>query len=129
MDALSQGVQRERLAHVSCLQGVVGYTASDADRLSNILLVGGGVCSESVFPQWLLRGKRVLPRGLQHPVQCIFYSLGLQFVNGCSAKTTQKRGVSVLLRCCQQKKGERNNGKFCDTQDRKTEAWERDSDQ
>ena len=72
---LPQGVQRERLAHVSCLQGVVGYTASDADRLSNILLAHGGVCSESVFPQWRLRGKRVLPRGLQHPVQCIFYSL------------------------------------------------------
>ena len=41
MDVLSQGVQRERLAHISCLQGVVGYTASDVDRPSNILLLSG----------------------------------------------------------------------------------------
>lgn len=49
---LPQGVQRERLAHVSCLQGVVGYTATDADRLRNMLLVGGGAYSVHVFPQW-----------------------------------------------------------------------------
>ena len=28
-------------------------------------------------------------------------------VNGSSARTAQKRGISVLLRCCKQKKGER----------------------
>ena len=68
---LPQGVQRERLAHVSCLQGVVGYTASDADRLRNMLLTGGAY-SVHVFPQWRSHCLRGSPRGLQHPGQCIF---------------------------------------------------------
>lgn len=95
--SLSQGVQRERLAHVSCLQGVVGYTATDADRLSNILLAGGGVCSESVFPQWRLRGNRVLPRGPQNPGQCIFVLSDSNLLTD-DLQELRKRGVSLY--CC-----------------------------
>ena len=93
---LPQGVQRERLAHVSCLQGVVGYTASDADRFRNMLLTRGGAYSVPVFPQWRLRGKALIAARTAASGAVYIYSLAQQLSSEASAVTAQ-RGVYLCV--------------------------------
>ena len=114
---LPQGVQRERLAHVSCLQGVVGYTATDADRDPRMAPPGGGVMPGPVFPQWRLRGKAwIAARTAASGAVYFVLSHSKYFTE--HPQLLRKEGCHpVLLRGCQRKKERQTNGKFCDTQD------------
>ena len=126
---LPQGVQRERLAHVSCLQGVVGYTASDADRLRNMLLAHGGAYSVSVFPQWRLRCKALIAARTAASGAVYFCSLAQQFFNEASVVTAQRGVYLCVVAWLSAEERRKLNGKFCDTQNRKTEDRERYSAQ
>ena len=70
-----------------------------------MLLVGGGVYSVHVFPQW--RSLQVVDRreDCSIPGQCIFRSLAQQISNRSSAETSQEGYHSALLRCYYEEEG------------------------
>ena len=111
MCVLPQGVQRERLAHVSCLQGVVGYTASDADMLRNMLLAGGGAYSVHVYPQWRLHGKVLIATRTATSGAVYFSFSHTTDIQQIVRKDIAKGYHSALLRC------------YCE-EERRTFVWQ-----